>query len=325
MAPRILAVMWLLLIGTVNLWPQLGGLAEIKVRVTTADDRPAPKHLRVELVTTAELFVSSAFTDDEGGAEFSASPGNYRLRVSGMDIDEVVSPVFTIYRGDETHFQNVRVTLKNADKAENKTSSATISQASLNIPANARKEYTKAEKPMKNGNWAEAQLRLEKAIALYPQFAAAHNDLGVVFMNTGEKQKGRAAFEKAVEIDSNYGRAYRNLAIVMLSEGNPAEAMPPAEKALVSDPLDPQALMLVAQICLQVGKMEDAVAHARKAHEVPHEGFAATHLLAARALEAQNLPGEAAAEYRLFLQEAPNSASAPKVRATLEKLTAKAN
>ena len=325
MAPRLFPLMLLLLAGNITVWAQLGGVAEVKVRVSTTDDRPAPKHLRVELVTTAELFVSSAFTDDEGGAEFSARPGNYRLRVTGIEIEEAVSPVFTIYRGDQTSFQHVRVALKNSDKTETKATSATISQASLNIPGNARKEYNKGGKAMKDGNWAEARSRLEKAIALYPQFTAAYNDLGVVFMSTEEKQKGRAAFEKAVEIDPNYGRAYRNLALMKLSEGNPAEAMPLAEKALASDPLDPQALLLLAQICLQTGKWEDAVVYARKVHDVPHEAFAVAHVIAARALEKRNLVDEAAAEYRLFLQEAPNSASAPKARAALEKLTAKTN
>ncbi len=325
MGRRLFALLLVVLGGSAGAWAQLSTFAEIHVRVSTTDDRPAPKHLRVELVTAAELFVSSAFTDEEGGAEFSARPGTYRLRVSGMDIQETVSPVFTIYRGDQTSFQHVRVALKVEGKVETKTASGTISQASLNIPGSARKEYNKGGKAMQDGNWAEARSRLEKAIALYPQFAAAHNDLGVVFMSTGEKQKGRAAFEKAAEIDPNYGRAYRNLAIMKLSEGNAAEALPLAEKALASDPLDPQALVLLAQICLQTGKMEDAVLHARKVHDLPHEGFAAAHLIAARALETQNLADEAAAEYRMFLKEAPNSASAPKVRATLERLTAKAN
>lgn len=325
MTPRLLVLMLLLAGGSVSVWPQLIGFPNLKVRVTTTDDRPAPKQLRVELVTSSELYVSTAYTDDEGNAEFAAAPGLYRLRVSGMQIDEVVTSVFAIHRSDTTSFQNVRVALEGAGKAETKAASSTISRASLNIPAKAQKEYDKGGKAMMDGYFSEARARLEKAIVLYPEFAAAYNDLGVVFMNTGEKQKGRAAFEKAVEIDPNYGRAYRNLAILKLSEGNAAEAMPLAEKALASDPLDPQALLVMAQICFQTGKMEDAVKHARKVHDLPHEGFAAAHLIAARALEAQNLRDQAAAEYRLFLSEAPNSASAPKVRATLERLTAKTN
>ncbi len=324
MAPREIAVALLLLTAMVPAWPQ-GGPSEIKVRVSINDDRPAPKHLRVELVTSSELYITSSFTDDEGRVEFSARPGNYRLRVSGMDIEESVSPVFTISRGDSTSFQHVRVAVKGAGEGESKANSATVSQATLNITPKARKEYEKAGKAMKAGDWAQAKSKLEHAIALYPPFAAAHNDLGVVFMSIGDKPKGRAAFERALEIEPNYGRAFRNLAIMKLSEGNPAEALALAEKSAAADPLDPQALLLVAQVHLQSGRMEDAAAQARKVHDGPHDGFAVAHLLAARALEARNLSEEAVAEYKMFLKEAPNSASTPQVRAALEKLTPRVN
>ncbi len=325
MVRRACALLILVAAGSLPAWPQASGPAEIKVRVSTIDDRPAPKHLRVELTTASELYISSSFTDDEGRAEFSARPGNYRIRVSGIDIEEAVTPVFTVYRGDSTQFQHVRVALKGGANARVKTSTATISQTSLNVPSKAQKEYDKAGKAMKAGNWTEAQARLERAIVLYPQFAAAHNDLGVVFMSTGSKSKGHAAFEKAAQIDPNYGPACRNLAIMNFTDGNPAEALSWAEKALAADPLDPQALLLLAQMHFQAGRMEEAAARARQVHEAPHETFAVAHLIAARALEASHLTEEAAAEYKLFLSEAPNSPSAPKARDALQKLTAKAN
>jgi hypothetical protein len=111
MVRRVCTLLALLVVASLPAWPQASGPAQIKVRVSTTDERPAPKHLRVELVTSSELYISSSFTDDEGHAEFSARPGNYRIRVSGIVIEEAVTPVFTIYRGDSTSFQHVRVTL----------------------------------------------------------------------------------------------------------------------------------------------------------------------------------------------------------------------
>ncbi len=321
MAARLLALILVLVGGSVTVWAQMPGSANLRVQVVTDDGRPAALHLRVELVTSGEAYVSSALTDEEGRAEFSARPGSYRLRVTGAEINEALSPAFTIFAGDAAALQDVRVSLKGTSMPEVNTSAPTISQASLSIPAGAKKEYNKGGKAMQDGNWSEARRRLEKAVLLYPQFAIAYNDLGVVFMNTGEKQKGRAAFERAVAIDPNYGRPYRNLAILTLSEGKPAEARPLAEKALASDPFDPQVLLLLAQICLQTGSMEEAAKHARKVHDVPHQGFGAAHLIAARALETQNLASEAASEYRMFLKESPNSVLAPKVRAALKRLT----
>jgi tetratricopeptide (TPR) repeat protein len=316
-----------LLAGSLPAWPQFPSdrPTELSVRIALMDDRPAPSQLRVQLLTSSELQVNESFTDETGFARFSVRPGNYRIRVTGMQIEETVSSVFSISRVDPAHIEFVRVRLLPSKDGTQPPSTGLVSLTQMNIPDKARKEYEKAGKAMQGSNWAEARLQLEKAIALYPQFAAAWNDLGVVHMNSGDRAAARAAFEKAIEFDPNYPRAHRNLAMLTFSEGRNDEAAALLEKTLASDPLDPQALTLMAQLQLLAGKTEAALANARKVHSVPHEGQAVAHYIAARALEARNLPQEAAAEYRLFLQEAPNSASAPKARAALDKLTTKAN
>jgi hypothetical protein len=65
---------------------------------------------------------------------------------------------------------------------------------------------------------------------------------------------------------------------------------------------------------------EDAIATARKVHALPHKGFEAAHFICAAALESQHRPAEAAEEYRLLLQEAPDSKMAPNARRALESL-----
>ncbi len=48
------------------------------------------------------------------------------------------------------------------------------------------------------GLWREARFRFERAIALDPKNAAAHNDLAVALEQLGEFEKARAAYEKAL-------------------------------------------------------------------------------------------------------------------------------
>ena len=55
----------------------------------------------------------------------------------------------------------------------------------------------------KRGLWNEARFRFERAVALDPQSAEAHNDLGVALEQQGEFAKARAAFEKALELSPN--------------------------------------------------------------------------------------------------------------------------
>ena len=55
----------------------------------------------------------------------------------------------------------------------------------------------------KRGLWNEARFRFERAVALDPESAEAHNDLGVALEQQGEFVKARASFEKALELSPN--------------------------------------------------------------------------------------------------------------------------
>ncbi|HXE92123.1 MAG TPA: tetratricopeptide repeat protein [Terriglobales bacterium] len=299
--------------------------ARVMVRVTYSDDRPAKMQLRVQLLTGSEQYTTEAFTDDQGQVEFSGvQPGTYRIRVSGMGIQETTTGAFTISRSQNSHTEFVRVErAKNADGSLAVPEEAMVSAADLNVPGKARKEYEKGGKAMEEGKWGEARARFEKAISLYPQYAAAHNDLGVVYMNTGERERGRAMFEKAIAINGRYARAHRNLGLLLFQEKRYAEAGTSFDKALATEPLDAQTLTMLAQVQLLLHKPEAAAATATKVHAVPHEQFAACHLIAARAYEAMNKETDAMAEYTIFLRESPNNPNAPRVQAALDALKAR--
>jgi tetratricopeptide (TPR) repeat protein len=198
-----------------------------------------------------------------------------------------------------------------------------VTAADLNVPGKARKEYEKGGEAMEEGKWEEARVRFEKAISLYPQYAAAHNDLGVVYMNTGHREQGRAMFEEAIRISDRYARAHRNLGILLFHEKKYAESEASFQKSLATDPLDAQALTMLAQVQLMLQKPLEAAATATRVHDLPHEQFAACHLIAARAYELLNKETDAMAEYTIFLKESPQNPNAPKVRAALDALKAR--
>ena len=55
----------------------------------------------------------------------------------------------------------------------------------------------------RRGLWNEARFRFERAVALDPENAEAHNDLGVALEQQGEFAKARAAFERALKLAPN--------------------------------------------------------------------------------------------------------------------------
>ena len=60
------------------------------------------------------------------------------------------------------------------------------------------------------GLWREAIYRWEKAIALDPTYASAHNNLAIGYEHEGQLDKARKAYEKALELAPNDAQIRQN-------------------------------------------------------------------------------------------------------------------
>jgi tetratricopeptide (TPR) repeat protein len=294
---------------------------EVQVRITYENDRPAQGQIRVDLVTSGGSLVGQQFSRDDGQVNFqNVLPGSYRLRVSGIDIEEKSSETsFSIDPRESVHFEAVRVKIKQSD-AQQSSMQGNISAASLNIPDKARKEFDKGISSMKKNDVPEAQKHFSKATEIYPEYAAAFNNLGVLAMKGGNPDDAKKLFEQAVRADANSSNAYVNLARCFIMKDNFTEALPLLEKATALDPTDPQSLTLLSNAQLSAGQLDLALANARKVHTMDHQHVTLAHLIAARVLILQNKLDEAAAEYRAFLKESPESPKANSVRAAIETI-----
>ena len=296
---------------------------DLSVRVTYVNDRPVSAGLRVDLVTSNELAVSQGFTDDSGQISFSrVRPGYYRLRVSGIGVEDVTTNNFLVSRGEGTHFEFVRVQAKDSAGMATPGSGPPVSAGELNVPEGARKEYEAGMAALNLKKWLEAKTRFEKALAIYPQYARASNGLGVVFMNTGEPARGRQEFEAALRVDDHLPAAALNLGLIAYREKRYADAENLLNKSLAGDPQNGDALLHLANTQLLLGKPEQAVNTAHRLHNLEHGQYTLVHLIAARALVGLQRPAEAAAEYQLYLQESPTGPAAASARAALQALQA---
>ena len=71
-----------------------------------------------------------------------------------------------------------------------------------------------------------------QAIKYDPHYAAAHNHLGIVYMETKRYMKGEEAFRKALEIQSDYPEVYNNMGVLFNRQEKFAEGVTYFEKAL---------------------------------------------------------------------------------------------
>jgi tetratricopeptide (TPR) repeat protein len=196
------------------------------------------------------------------------------------------------------------------------------SAAELRVPNDARKAFKKGLDAWQQNNFPKAAEYFEKATSIYPEYDTAYNNLGVMYAHQGELEKARAAFERSVQLNDKNADADRNLARLLLRDNQVPRAQELLQKSLVVEPLNPVSLTLLAVTEMAGGNFDAALDDARKAHSVPHDGYALSHYLAGQVLERKQQYQGATAEYQMYLRETPNGPEGAQVRSALERLSA---
>lgn len=297
-----------------------GGTGNVRVHVVYSNERAAGRHLRVRLMNGAGgETVADYFTTDNGNVEFNGVPiGTYHIVVSGDGIEEADSGQFEVDRRKIS--QSIFITVHPVNASPGAPASQSVAAVDLNVPDDARKEFDKATKAMTDQDWASAQQRLSHAIELYPQYALAYSNLGLVYAHMKDPAREREALEKAIKLDDHMVPASVNLAKMCFREGDSVRAESLLENAVRADPANVEALALLAQAQLLNKQFDAAIASVHGVHAMPHANFAVVHYIAARALERENRPQDAIVELQVFLKEESSGARADQVRKEMAQL-----
>ena len=65
-------------------------------------------------------------------------------------------------------------------------------------------------KVSQKGLWKEALYRYERAVAIDPTYAAAHNNLAIAYEQAGQFDKSRKAYERALALEPNNALILQN-------------------------------------------------------------------------------------------------------------------
>lgn len=301
---------------------------ELSVRVLFQNEQEASDQIRVDLLNDTDIMVQQTFTDSNGRVTFViTAPGYYTVRASGRDVEEARSERILVDPLDKSKVTFVRVKAKfnNATSVPNVTTKPgnpnVASAAELKIPADANKAFQKGMESSQHQDFAKAAEYFEKATALYPEYDAAFNNLGVVYARLQQPAKAMEAFERSVQINDRNADADRNLARMLMATGQFVRAEGLLKKSLMVEPLNTVSLALVCITQVETGDFDGAIVSALKTHELPHEGYAIVHYAAGQALERKNDPKDAVQQYQTYLKENPYGPEAPQVRAALTRLT----
>ena len=304
----------------------------IQIHLRYKNNQSVDQQFHVDLTNETGQTLSTIYTDTSGYVKFHVtSNGRYYAKISGPGIENVTSESIDFETLEETcrDIRTSYVYLKptgeaaqsakpqSASKGENPT---VTSAAELRVPQSARKAFDQGLSAWQKKDYKQAAENFEKAVAEYPQYDTAYNNLGVMYAHLGQDDKAMAAFKRAVELNDKNADADRNLARLLIRQKDYPQAEELLKKSLTVEPAEASTLTMLVMAEAQDGKLDDAVKDAQKVHSLPHEGYAVVHYIAGEVLEEKHQYADATTEYNLYLKEAPNGPEAAQVKSALERI-----
>ncbi len=201
-----------------------------------------------------------------------------------------------------------------------KLQGTTVSLTTLHASPKARKAYERGRKELmsRRPDLQRAASKLEKAVRLEPEFAAAWHYLGVVRLTLSEEVDALHAFQRSIAAERDYLSPYLGTADILMRWGRYAEAEDWSRRVIERNPEVTRAHYVNAFANSALGRTEEAeerirsVQTSRDADSFPGSHFLLGTILARKG----DLPG-AADEYRRFLSLNPTYPEAERLRAEL--------
>ena len=267
----------------------------------------------------------------ENNSGFGTSPfgNNSRLRTGSMNelLGCDLQTNLAGFRSDVYHL-GVRRSLDNPDVGTlflhrlANVEGLTISATSALAPKDATKALDKARDEEKKQKWQDAEKELNKAVSIYPKYAAAWYELGNLQRQQRDIEAARQSYAKSLEADPKFVSPYLELADMAGRDQKWQETVDDTDRLLHLNPVDfPQAWLLNAIGNFNLGKLDAAEKSAREglSHDSAHHYPKMNLLLGVLLAQKRDYPGSAE-NLRTYLQYSPKAEDAEQVKKQLDEI-----
>ncbi len=162
---------------------------------------------------------------------------------------------------------------------------------------------------MMTGRSVDARGPVLNAVALLPNDAVAHYNLGALLQDINCLPEAEAAYRRTLELDPNYANAHNNLGVLLYKTSRLHEAEGAYRRALQIKPDYVEAYNNLGNALMVQGRLNEAEASYRRALQIKPD-FAEAHNNLGNALMAQGRLDEAEASFRRALQIKPDYVNA---------------
>ena len=119
---------------------------------------------------------------------------------------------------------------------------------------------TRYETLVQEKNWEEARPHIVRALAIRPEFAPAHNQLGIYCFHKNDLGQAETCFKKAIQLDFGLIEAHFNLGSLFQSMGRMQEALPHFKEVVTANPEDWETYNRMGMCCIALKAKENAEA-----------------------------------------------------------------
>ncbi|MGA2741843.1 MAG: tetratricopeptide repeat protein [Bryobacteraceae bacterium] len=258
-----------------------------------------------------------------GTGSQQAVPGGPDLQLSNCDLRAVLSG----FRSDSVNLgarrlmDDPNVGTIVLHRLANVEGSA-VSVTSLQAPKPARQAYERALQDLRKNKLPEAAKELQKAVEIYPNYAAAWYELGRIQAKNQDIEQARKSLGRALAADPKFISPYAQLAELEAQAGNWAALADITSRLIKLDAMDyPMAYFYNATANLNLGQIDTAERSARDgakldtAHRYPRLEQVLGMILARK----KDYAG-AVAHLRNYLLLAPDADDAARMKKELAEL-----
>lgn len=258
---------------------------------------------------------NTAVPDQDGVFRFNGLvPGDYTVVVdAGADFEKAREPV-GIYAGTSGKVVQVTVQLQPKISASNPLFAG--------VPSNALNLYQKGLAAIKKNDSKAAVESLSAAVAAYPNFAIALNDLATQYMHLKQWDKAGETYDALIKLKPTDPAAHLNLGIVAYNQKKMEDAETHLRKALELKSTGPSAHYYLGLILVSTKRYGEAVPEFEAAIANGGENLALAHKYLG-GLWMGSKPKEAADELEKYLKLDPKAPDADKIKGTIKDLRAR--
>jgi Flp pilus assembly protein TadD len=258
-------------------------------------------------------------TDEYGSFSFrSLPPGNYTIVIDKENEYEPLTYPLDIFqsRTPQVYNINLRLTLKGIPRIK----PGVVDSELANVPKPALNFYDKAKELSRKGDYKAAIEQLQLAIAEYPNFMLAFNELGVQYLRLNKLEKADESFRSALKInpDAFPPMMNRGIVLVQLKKFDEAEKVIRSSLKIKED--SPVAHYFLGQALANLGRFDEAENELLLAIKSGGEQMKEAHRFLAIIYSAKGNKKRAANELETYLRLFPKTPDAEQLRKAIEQL-----